>query len=50
MQDLERLPNAGTTSHVVARISQAHLEHTETAGIGIDDEEVLLGHCNPFSA
>ena len=50
MQDLERLPHTGTPGHVVAGVPEAHLEHAETTGIGIDDEKVLLGHCGLLSA
>ena len=46
MQDFEGLPYTGTPSHVVASITKADFEHAEAAGIGIYDEEVLLGHCN----
>ena len=50
VQDLQGLPHAGTPGHVVARVPEAHLEHSETTGVGIDDEEILLGHCTLLSA
>jgi hypothetical protein len=50
MEYLQRLSYAGATRDVIARVPKAHFEHAEAARIGIDDEEVLLGHCTLLSA